>query len=397
MLTHRRNDDGSVVVAITIILVLTTLAVAVMTRAVSGQDSSKRNQDFSAALGQADAGVSDALLRIDQLGASNPPSQFCVGPSTACGVSSLPQAPGTQYVATSTSPDLVIVRSKGIKNGVPHAVEARVERSRLFPFAVFGKTSLRFNGTSGGNIYPVDAAGNTITSIEANAGSNNDITCQGGGGGQNNVVYPGGQISGCSNPVFLTNGQYNPQDPVASNSCSTIPTNTPPTPCIPPTATCPASGGLLPAVLNPGRYLCTSSVRFPSTTTVASGASNAGVVEIFVIPSSGTANVDFDGSNVNVTGDPTKLRVYMAGAGQVIVGNGAHAGAFTGIMWAPSANITNNGCKADWRGAVLFNTVTCNGGPNLGIKYDIRVANLTDQNWKVTDYREIPSRQVVLP
>ncbi len=163
---------------------------------------------------------------------------------------------------------------------------------------------------------------------------------------------------------------------------------------------------MLPATVNPGVYLCTSTISFPPNAyfqvgTPASPA-NGGVVEIYVIPSSGTADVNLDNSWVNVSpagveGDPTKLRVYLAGAGNVNPGNGSHAATFVGIMYAPSSNMTSNGCKADWRGALIFRTATCNGGPHLSVRYDTRVAALSQSNWTVRDYREIPSGQVVLP
>ena len=46
-------------------------------------------------LAQADAGLSDALFRVDQLGVT-PAASFCVGNNPACTVSSVPGAPGVQ-------------------------------------------------------------------------------------------------------------------------------------------------------------------------------------------------------------------------------------------------------------------------------------------------------------
>jgi hypothetical protein len=121
-------------------------------------------------------------------------------------------------------------------------------------------------------------------------------------------------------------------------------------------------------------------------------------VEIFIIPPTGTtADMNMSGSEINVGGDPTKLRIYMAGAGSVNPGNGAHAGDFTGILYAPSSDMTNNACKVGWRGSITFNTVTCNGGPHLTVQYDERVAALVSQDWKVSNYTEIPTNQVTLP
>ena len=50
-----------------VIMVLTMLTVAVTARTMSGLASTKKGQDFSGALPQADAGLSEALFRFDQV------------------------------------------------------------------------------------------------------------------------------------------------------------------------------------------------------------------------------------------------------------------------------------------------------------------------------------------
>ena len=99
---------------------------------------------------------------------------------------------------------------------------------------------------------------------------------------------------------------------------------------------------------------------------------------------------------VNLNGDPTKLRVYLAG-GTIDPGNGAHSGDFTGILWAPNAQEVNPSCKANWRGALVLNTFTCNGGPHLQVHYDTRMQSIVQTTWTVSNYTEIPSGQVSLP
>jgi hypothetical protein len=108
-------------------------------------------------------------------------------------------------------------------------------------------------------------------------------------------------------------------------------------------------------------------------------------------------NTSTAADDVNRHGDPTALRVYVAGAGKILEGNGAHSGSFTGIMYAPSADATNNSCKADWRGSIVVNTFTCNGGPHLQVWYDTRIQSIVQSSWSVTNYTEIPSNQVTFP
>jgi hypothetical protein len=389
-LSQERDDSGSaMIIAVTVVLVITTLSLGMLARSLNGLSTARRQQDFAGALGAADAGLSDALFRLDQVGVGAV-SGFCVGPS--CTVGALPDHPGVIYKATVVDNNTMTIRSRGTVNGIPHAMEATIRRDGAYPFAIFGNSSLTFNGNSGGNIYSVDASGTTVATPEADAGSNGTITCNGSSPAQHHVVYSGGSTN-CSFPINAT-GSYTPQDPVTS--CPAAP-NTPTTPCLPATYTACPAGGNFPSVVIPAAYYCTSSVTMPSTVSVGAGSGNGGVVEIFIIPSSGTADFNMPGSDVNVGGDPTKFRVYLAGAGNVVVGNGANAGNFTGIMFAPNSSMTSNGCKVGWRGALVFNTATCNGGPHLSVQYDTRVAALVQQNWSVHNYHEIPSSQVVVP
>jgi hypothetical protein len=162
---------------------------------------------------------------------------------------------------------------------------------------------------------------------------------------------------------------------------------------------------VLPAALAPGAYYCSqtdlasagNTLSFPSTFMVSAGAANNGVVEIYVIPTNNAnLTVSIAGATVDSGGDPTKLRVYLAG-GSVDPGNGAHSGDFTGVMYALTSQETSPSCKANWRGALVVNTFTCNDGPHLSVHYDTRMLTLTQSSWSVSNYTEIPSNQLTLP
>ncbi len=94
-LTGRRDEQGSMIIALSVIMILSALAVAVMARTLSGQDSARRHQEFTGALAKADAGISDALFRLDQVGNGSVPTQFCVGTSSSCTVAALPGSTNT--------------------------------------------------------------------------------------------------------------------------------------------------------------------------------------------------------------------------------------------------------------------------------------------------------------
>jgi hypothetical protein len=402
-----RDESGNIIVIVAVIMILAFLSVAVLARTMSGLASTRRGQDFSSALATADAGLSDALFRFDQLG-NAPATTFCVGNNAACSVSSVPGAPNVEYSARRVDDNTYTVLSKGLVNGQPHAIQATVTRSYLYPFAIFAKTAITFNGNSGnynpasgvGPVETVDASGSPVLSPAADVASNGQITCRGANSPAHQQDYFKGGGTSCNNG-YLLSGSYNPLNPVLT--CPAAP-NTPTTPCLPAAHNlCPAVGGVLPAILLPGAYYCSQadlpskSLSFPSTFTVAGGATNNGVVEIFVIPTDSTnITVSIADATVNQNGDPTKLRVYLAG-GTVDPGNGAHSGDFTGIMYAPNAQEANPSCGANWRGGLVLNTFTCNGGPHLQVRYDTRMLTLTQSTWTVTNYTEIPSAQVTLP
>lgn len=411
-------------IAVTVIMVLSLLSAAVIARTASGVKSTRQGQDFSNALANADAGLSDALFRIDQKG-NAAASQFCVGQSSdvnnPCTLAQVPGAPTVQYTARRVDDNTYQVFSKGLVNGQPHAIEATVSRSFTYPYVVFAKNGMTFDGNVGNYSPPcgtpcaietVDASNNFVSSPAPDVASNGQITCQGGqsASGTNGPspahsqnYYKGGGTD-CGNGSLKT-GTYNPLDPVSS--CP-APPNNPPTPCVPSGShICPVTNGVIQTPLLPGVYVCNQTnavggtISFPSTWTYGGSANDGLAVELYIIPTDGSAiNLSIANDDVNLAGgfgDPTQLRVYMAGAGKILEGSGAHAGSFTGIMYAPSADATSNACKADWRGGIVVSTFTCNGGPHLSIKYDTRMLNLVSSTWTVTDYTEIPSKDVVLP
>lgn len=405
-----RRESGSIVIVVTVLLVLGGLAAAVLARTSSSMTSSRRGQDFSAALAQADAGVSDALFRLDQFGDTLPP-QFCVGSSPSC-TGAVTAASDVEYVVTPVSgkSNEVVIRSRGRSNKVPHGVEAYARSDQRYPYAIFAKTSITFNGNSGGTIQSAPGA------PPAYVGSGGSITCNGTGSPGAGHVAEGS--NNCPNQPEAEQ-DYDPQDPVLD--CADASPNVPATPCAsddlvndPPLA-CPGTfttykkgsvdvpTWLLDSIVEPGVYHCDGNIKFPEpalvVNTVGSHSSrNGGIVEIFVIaPSGGPSDIEMERSKVNEGGSSNKFRVYKAGSGVIDVGGGNNSESFTGIMYAPSATLTENGCNMAWRGSIVVNQATCNGGPNQKFTFTADAAGLLVGNWRIRHFREIPSASVVLP
>lgn len=411
---RRHEEQGSaVIIAIVLITMSVVLSVAVVARTSNGISSARNNQDYAGALTQADAGVSDALFRLDQLGGSASTAAFCVG-APSCTVADVPGAPGAQYKVTPApgDPNTVTVTSKGVDNGVPHAVEAQVVRQQEFPFALFAKTALSFQGNVDGpsctqaampcqGIYQVTGDPAQVSPAGASVATNGSVTCTGNGSpATKQSRFPGGTNNKCPNSDVLT-GSYNPLDPVSS--CPVLP-NVPPTPCLPAagsyTALDAATCDNMPAIIPAGVYLCTSHLSFRQDLALVAG----GKVQIFVLPpSGGTADVTLSRPTggapvlVNKAGDPTMFRINMAGSGKIEARSGSTGGDFTGIIYAPSSAVSSNICRINIRGAIVVNTYNCAGAPHLQLQYDRRVALLLQANWSVRNFREIPSASVVIP
>ena len=184
--TCREDERGSLIVSVGVMMVLALLSAAVVTRTFAGMRSTRQGQDFSAALANADAGISDALFRIDQRGGAAA-ATFCVGPNPACTVAAVPGAPGVQYTARRIDDNTYRILSKGVVNGQPHGVSVTVARAYNYPYAVFARVALSFNGNTGnydpltgvGPIETVDANNNVVLSPAPDVASNGQISCHG--------------------------------------------------------------------------------------------------------------------------------------------------------------------------------------------------------------------------
>jgi len=386
------DEEGSMIVALSVIMILTMLSITALTRALSTLASIRQDQDFSASLAQADAGLSDALFRIDQFGV-NDTTSFCAGNNIKCFPTAVPGATTAAYRAIRVDGNTFTVTARGNVNNRPHAIQATVTRSPMYPFAIFGNGDVTFNGNGSGTIQATLPDGSLDPNRFADTGSNATVTCHGGGQEGDQQVSYINSLNGCPTPIAGA-GTYSPKDPVLAANCPSPNTNLPPVPCVPasvPSPNCPALNTFAGVIT--GNYYCTGSVTFDSSAPITV----LGSFKLYVIPTAGTAGIGFASTTINSGGDPRNFLVYLAGAGSIDMGNGAHAATITGIVNGPSANITNNGCKMTLTGALVIGTYTCNGGPNLTVHYDSRLQTLTSQDWHVTNYSEIPSSQFSLP
>ncbi|HAM00987.1 MAG TPA: hypothetical protein DCQ30_01980 [Acidimicrobiaceae bacterium] len=190
---------------------------------------------------------------------------------------------------------------------------------------------------------------------------------------------------------------------------------------------CP-SGGTFSGQVNPGVYSCTGSITFSASASSCPGGQtvcinytgsgstvNGGKVQIFDWPDSkGQTNINMSGAVVNLydqnsatpgcdgtggyeCGDPTALQVFSSGSGPVVVGNGANAATFDGILYAPDMSMTVNGGQLLWIGKFTVNQVTVDGNPNFSVHYDPRLGGVAQPTWQVKNFSVVPPSTFSLP
>ena len=298
-----------------------------------------------------------------------------------------------QYTARRVDDNTYTVLSKGLVNGQPHAIQATVTRSYLYPFAIFAKTSITFNGNTGdydpgdgtGPVETVDPSGNPGPEPGARrreqrpdhvprfrlAGAPPGLLQRRRHELRQRLSAPR-QLQPAESDAHVPGAREHSDDAVPAGVAQRVPGG----------ERCAARRRSRPASTTAARPTSPGqTLSFPSTFSIGAGLANGGVVEIYVIPTDNSnITVSIADATVNLNGDPTKLRVYLAG-GTIDPGNGAHSGDFTGILYAPSAQEANPSCKANWRGALVVNTFTCNGGPHLQVHYDTRMQSLTQSTW----------------
>ena len=103
-----RDESGSIIVAVGVLMVLTLLCVAVLARTLGTLNSVRHTQDFSAALASADGGMAAAIYQIDQVQSGSFNGAGTLGGGTYL------------YKATKVDDNTWTVHAKGTVNNRPH-------------------------------------------------------------------------------------------------------------------------------------------------------------------------------------------------------------------------------------------------------------------------------------
>lgn len=446
-LPRQRDERGSLIVVLTVIFVMVLLCSAIAFQLFGNQQNVLTRSSSASSVSAADAGLSDALFRLDQI-SPNSGTAFCMD-ATGTGVlggSNCVQASGdlsgVSYTAVPNSAGSCAngvvtcwtINAKAIVNGVWGAVSEEVDYSVAYPFAVFGNSGLDFNGNNSNGLgtyndtstappdtSTADCPGTTNVSSCVQVGSNGPIKCAGNLASNVSEVYytNGGGVSTCANPV------PNP------SKFPILPVTAPPSvssPNCPGLETTDSNGDNIyelgtgyrgaPSSLQAGIYYCNNSA-----IAISGQLSVQGTVQLYIILDGKTDSAFINngvqtlyiagGSEVNVgfdgtSGPPTSptslpvaqnLQILSNSTGTVGSANGGGAnGPFTfgGVIYAPTANLVGNGCKSAYYGSLTINTLTCNGGPHLQVYYDNALKSVLGSP-EVSGYAQVNPNTFTVP
>lgn len=366
------GDDGSLVVAMGVMMVLTFLSIAVLARSLASLSNVRRVEADESVLATAESGLSDALFAIDQDGADLAP---LAGTGTGFTWEANPDAGG------------YAVRVEATAMGSATAVSARVERSTegRWPFTLFSQQDLVLD--DGAEYHP------PLVALDGRIGSNRSVTVRGApAAGTAQWFYtPSGSCTGCpageqrSGPRLMAD----PARPAGA-------------------AACPVDGsGRVVAFLAGGTYACDGDIVFDGLVTVTGSADDPAVIWL-----GAGADVDLHDGIVNWGGDARALVLLKAGGGVVCSGdldddsigvcNSSHATAaqFTGVVYAPSADLKVQGQAVAVRGSVNVNAVAVAyddpddpdaGDPTtFAASYDADLADVPALDWQVCAWERHP-------
>jgi hypothetical protein len=368
----RRDEEGStLVIAMMVMMILATLSTAVLARTLSSLKAIRHGQDYDAALAAADAGLSDALYKIDQTA----PATW-----TATGTAGVGRY---DYKAIKRSETEYEIRSIGSVDQSKHGVRAKVTRTAKYPFVLFSNQDLTFDGNSTFNVYSYLILGGPSTG-QANVGSNGKIVVNSGKGAGDAQHYfaPSGGCSGCPTPIEHKEGPYVLEavvEPVGSSPC-------------------PDTLGVITGVVTGGTYVCRKDITFSGNVSVAA---NTGAFILYLLPTTGASPrdsaLDISAAFINVTGKSRNFQIHKAGSAPLLVGAGNTSATltFNGIMYAPQTTVTINGGKY-FNGSWTVNKLVVNGGPNIKIGYDLDLETYLGVDWTVSKYAEVPSGSIPL-
>lgn len=387
-------DAGStMIIAVVVLMIMSTLSLAGLARALSELSFMKHGQQYDTALGLAEQGVADAMYQLEH-GVATPHSTYSNGNKS------------WRYRTTSVSSNEIDIFSVGQVGAAQHGVRARATRSPLYKYALFGMTSLTLDTTQLAlNAYSFLTLGSTSDTGAALVGTNGSLSCSGTGSFGEAQYYglgsppawppTGGWSGSCPNPIRLGQPEQFPP-PVAPGGGQTCPE--------PVLGTVTLTGVLDGANGTP--MVCGATSALGATVNKITISGTVSVIRppfvLYVGKSGDNVALDLSTAVINAGGSAANFVINKTGTGAVtldpvvpVLGTPA-AISFSGVLYAPQSDLVFAGSKW-WTGSIVANTIGSAGNPILRLGYDLGLGSQTNLNWIVSRWAEAPAASLNVP
>lgn len=360
----RRDEDGSVAIAMTVVVIATVAAMALLSTVMQGLNAARIDETRANALAQADAGVDAALYAIDRQDWSDVtwvvnPTHFTMSVNNG----------GTRFDvdATQSSSTAWKVSSTGTDpSGKRRQTIATVSLPPLFYDALFSAANATVTGTPPAIVAATIGTNGTL-SVPVGASS----------------WWSGFELYGKADQTSAN---------AACTNCGGAPyvvpqiralTTTPPSPPVTVNA-CPVNGTFTGTV-QPGDYLCAQNVTLTGPITVGNAGNGTGKVRIWVTAGSLTAT-----GTINNNGAASTFQVFenAASGGGTYAGGTICGATIYGVLYAPGLSVSGCGSRPTIHGAVLVGLWNASVA---SFYYDATAASISrDGTWTVTNWHECP-------
>jgi hypothetical protein len=373
-----RSDDGSMLLALSAILVTTGIIGATMTVVLVGQENARFDARYTESIQGADAGVQEAMFQVSSLpSTSTATSLSSSGPVVIDGVS-------YTWTATRPSADSLVwsVESSGTASfgskQTTRVVRAEVRQNAIFNMAAFADSSINFNGNNAAVSYP--------TAGQGQVGTNGTLTLRGNSTTVDSITLYDWDANGnanrcdgqaCSAPTTTVGARLSVGDAVASEGFIQSQLDA-----------CKAAGPLTAFV---GSSIAARAEPYCFTSFFAD-------TQNFVVTGTGTARIFVEGGDVvlgnknhsqvnyDVPNNPSSIKLQIYTTGQTV--SVYNQGDVSAAIYGPNAacgGVTSN-AGTDFWGSMICKTIDNVGGWTF--HYDTRLSAIGDGTWRMRNYSE---------
>ena len=411
MLTTRRfcrGDEGSIALVVAIMLVVTSLLIATLQLVYSGMNSSRVDQNRNNAFQFANAGIDQAVFRIDTatLPTTNTPSG-CVATGANCYRPTVVSGRITAFAdrvtigtstfdidaskSPSTQDTVWTVKSTGTDpSGRQRSAVATVTASPVFADGFFTVASFYLVGNQSTPVAyhsstcpnPTTTSGCEVSPVPGTIGT--DGTLSGNGVSHFAGLWAGFNMYGYSTAA------------AAQAACGGCPTSqvfpqtdakTPIVPAPPANASACPTNGSISASLVAGDYVCDVAVNMTGTINVSAGGNGTGIVRLWARKGLATS------ATINAGQPPSKFQIFEPTQSNGSPWSGGICGStIWALMDTPGLAISCVGNhQPEIYGSVIAYSYSGTGN-HFGFHWDLDSASaISDGKYTVQNWRECPA------